>query len=158
VFLSTWYELPPVFGSQGEIMQCTDEEFWGRVLVIREQVSRQLERLRETARIGSSLDAEVDLYVDAETARLLGALEDELRFVFITSAARVHPLEERPAEAFDAGSSGMPLWIQVRASGFAKCVRCWHHRADVGSDRAHPEICARCVENVAGAGEVRRYA
>ena len=158
VFLSTWYELPPAFGVQSGFLESNGDEFWARVIAVREQVSKELEKLRVAGRIGSSLDAEVELYVDAETAGLLATLEDELRFVFITSAARVHPLDERPVDAVDAGSTGMPLWIEARSSGFAKCVRCWHHRADVGNADAHPELCARCVENVAGVGEVRRYA
>jgi isoleucyl-tRNA synthetase len=36
-------------------------------------------------------------------------------------------------------------------------VRCWHHREDVGADGNHPELCGRCVENVTGAGETRRF-
>ena len=40
----------------------------------------------------------------------------------------------------------------------AKCTRCWHHRADVGSNSEHEELCGRCVENVAGDGEQRQFA
>jgi len=43
-------------------------------------------------------------------------------------------------------------------SAAEKCPRCWHHRSDVGSNAEHPELCGRCVENVAGEGEERRYA
>mgnify|MGYP000876315353 CR=1 FL=1 len=39
-----------------------------------------------------------------------------------------------------------------------KCVRCWHQREDVGQSSEHPELCGRCIENVAGAGEERRIA
>jgi isoleucyl-tRNA synthetase len=37
-------------------------------------------------------------------------------------------------------------------------MRCWHHRDDVGSSGEHPDLCGRCVDNVAGTGEVRRFA
>jgi isoleucyl-tRNA synthetase len=50
------------------------------------------------------------------------------------------------------------LALSVTPSEHEKCVRCWHYRADVGSNAEHPELCARCVENVAGAGETRRIA
>jgi isoleucyl-tRNA synthetase len=76
--------------------------------------------------------------------------------VLITSEARVHPLGERPADAVDTELNGLSL--RVTASTHAKCVRCWHHRADVGTDAEHPELCGRCVENVAGTGETRRFA
>ena len=158
VFLSTWYELPPAYYSESEILQCMGVKFWERIITVRDAVSKELEKLRVDGKIGSSLDAEVDLYADEKTAVMLGAVKDELRFVLITSYARVHALDERPDAAADAGIPDVPLWIRATPSAHAKCVRCWHHREDVGSDPAHPEICTRCVENVAGEGEVRRYA
>ena len=74
----------------------------------------------------------------------LASLGDDLRFVFITSAAR--------AERGDV------LGIAVTASAHPKCERCWHWRADVGADRGHPTLCGRCVANLAGAGEPRAFA
>jgi isoleucyl-tRNA synthetase len=100
----------------------------------------------------------VDLYADAQTVELLRALEDELRFVLITSYARVHEAAERSDEAVKADNPGSQLWVRVAPSKHQKCVRCWHHREDVGANPEHPELCGRCVENVAGEGEQRRYA
>jgi len=89
----------------------------------------------------------------------LTPLGDELRFVLITSDARVHAAEARPAEAVPADPGAEAgLWIHVRPSDAVKCVRCWHRRADVGTDPAHPELCARCGVNLDGAGETRRFA
>jgi len=133
-------------------------EYWDRIIDVRVAVSKELEKLRVGGEIGSSLDAEVDLYADAETAALLGLLEDELRFVLITSYARVHDATERPDEAVEVDIPGLQLWLRVTPSAHAKCVRCWHHREDVGVNPEHPELCGRCVENVAGDGEQRRYA
>jgi isoleucyl-tRNA synthetase len=50
------------------------------------------------------------------------------------------------------------VWIEVVPSTQPKCVRCWHLRSDVGIDPRHPELCARCVLNVEGPGEERRFA
>ncbi|MDH5184740.1 MAG: hypothetical protein OEX12_12735, partial [Gammaproteobacteria bacterium] len=50
------------------------------------------------------------------------------------------------------------MWIVPAASEQEKCVRCWHHREDVGSHSEHPELCGRCVENVDGDGEQRKHA
>lgn len=77
-------------------------------------------------------------------------------FLLITSAARLHPLARRAAEAVDSGIEGLAL--AVAPSAHAKCVRCWHHREDVGRDSAHPQLCSRCVENVARGGERRLIA
>jgi isoleucyl-tRNA synthetase len=158
VLLSGWYEHPDSFTGGAAAGQEMGPEFWGRVIAIREAAGKQLEKLRVEGAIGSSLDAEVDLYADEDTARLLARLEDELRFVLITSYARVHPVDERPGDAVEAGLPDVGLWIRVTPSAHGKCIRCWHHREDVGSHPEHPEICGRCVDNIAGDGETRRYA
>jgi isoleucyl-tRNA synthetase len=152
VFVETWYAgLFPL-----NLDARFDREFWGRVIAIRTAVGKQLEQLRASGVIGSSLDAELDLYCDEQARADLDKLEDELRFVLITSYARVHGLEERPAEAVATDLPGVHL--RARASAHGKCGRCWHHREDVGSHAAHPTLCGRCVENVDGAGEARRIA
>ena len=158
VFLSTWYELPPALSPAGALQQPEGNDFWEQVIVVRDSVSRELEKLRVAGSIGSSLDAEVELYVDEQTGALLNALEDELRFVLITSYARVHGLDARPDDAVDAGVPEVALWIRVTPSDHAKCSRCWHHREDVGRDTTHPGLCSRCIGNIAGDGEVRHYA
>jgi len=150
VTFAQWYELPVVEASRHD---------WDAVLRVRDHVARELERLREAGCIGSSLDAEVDLYCDAELGAKLAELEDELRFVLLTSYARVHEMEARREGAVSVSDPGLgELAIQVMASSQPKCVRCWHHRVDVGADAGHPELCARCVANVDGPGERRRYA
>jgi isoleucyl-tRNA synthetase len=158
VFLAAWYELPAVGHTESELRRHMDADFWERVIAVRYAVSKELEKLRVDGAIGSSLDAEVDLYADEETAALLRRLEDELRFVLITSYARVHALEARPDAAVEADIPGLQLWLQATPSEHPKCVRCWHHRGDVGVNPEHPGLCGRCVENVAGEGERRRYA
>ncbi|MEN8108379.1 MAG: isoleucine--tRNA ligase [Pseudomonadota bacterium] len=158
VLLSGWYDLPDAFAGADAATQSMGPDFWARVVSIREAVSKELEQLRADGKIGSSLGAEVDLYVESDTGTLLNALEDELRFVLITSYARVHPADERPVDAVDAGVPDVGVWIVATPSAHEKCVRCWHHREDVGSHAGHPEICGRCVDNVSGEGEVRRYA
>jgi isoleucyl-tRNA synthetase len=152
VFLETWYE--GLFAlDEGDPF---DRAFWDQVLAVRVAVAPHLETARKAGVIGSSLDAELDLYCAPEVAALLARLGDELRFVLITSDARVRSLAVRSPQASDTELAG--LAVQVTPSAHTKCVRCWHHRADVGTHPDHPELCGRCVENVAGAGEVRRYA
>ena len=152
VFLETWYVLPED-GAQDELVS---EAYWDKVLAVREQVARELEKARVAGALGASLEAEVDLYVDADLRALLTKLGDELRFVLITSEARVHDLAAGPTAGVETGLKG--LRVQVNPSAHAKCARCWHRRVDVGGDSAHPQLCARCVTNVAGQGEARRFA
>lgn len=154
VFLETWYsDLAPLeeTAEMGAL-------FWERLIAVREMVSRELEKLRVAGEIGSSLDAEVDLYCDEPLLTDLNRLQDELRFFLITSDARAHPLAAQTEHGAVVELAGSSLKIVVGASPHPKCVRCWHHRADVGSHSEHPEICGRCVENVVGDGEQRRFA
>ncbi len=131
---------------------------WARLLAVRDTVLAVLEGLRRDGVIGANLDAEVDLYADDATLDLLKRLEDELRFVLITSYARIHPLTARPADSAVVEIEGGQIAIAAKASLHGKCVRCWHHREDVGSHAAHPALCGRCIGNVDGAGEVRKHA
>ncbi|MEW8043234.1 MAG: isoleucine--tRNA ligase [gamma proteobacterium symbiont of Phacoides pectinatus] len=151
VFTETWYQ--GLFALDQD--DSFDRAFWSRVIGARIAVSRQLEQLRKEGAIGSSLDAELDLYCDGDLYQSLLGLDDELRFSLITSSARVHPLAERPEAAVESEVAG--LYVLARPSEHPKCVRCWHHREDVGADAEHPELCGRCVVNVAGPGEQRRF-
>ena len=157
VFLETWYELQSMATTREEGIQRMGMPFWDQVIAVRRAVDRELEKLRVAGMIGAGLDAEVDVYCDTAMYEALAPLGDELRFVLITSYARLHTAQQRPEEAVaDAEVEGM--WVQVQPSQHPKCVRCWHHREDVGSHPDHPEICGRCVANVSGEGEQRLYA
>ena len=154
VFLTTWYEGLFAVGDE----EALNAAYWDRLIAGREAVSKELEKLRVAGRIGSGLDAEVDLYSDGELAADLGRIGDELRFFLITSYARIQPLATKPGDAVEIQINGQTLAIRVLPSAHAKCVRCWHHREDVGRNADHPELCGRCVENAFGAGEERRFA
>ncbi len=117
---------------------------WNRIRTLRDLVNKEIETLRAQGKVGSSLQARVSLTVGADDHRLLRSLGDDLKFVFITSAVEL--------------LAGDVVQISVQPSGDVKCERCWHYRDDVGTDAAHPTICARCVTNLLGAGEVRRFA
>jgi isoleucyl-tRNA synthetase len=149
VFLEEWYgDLPAVAPGQSDA--------WREVIAVRECVSRDLEKLRVAGQIGSSLDAEVGIWCDGSVRAGLERLGEELRFAFITSGEMVAAATERPPEAVAADMNG--VWIRALPSPHPKCARCWHHRADVGRTPAHPELCSRCVTNLAAPGEQRRFA
>ena len=120
---------------------------WSRIRAVRADVQKRLEPLRERGEIGSSLQSEVEIRADADTAALLKTLDDELKFVLITSGAR-STLVAEPSDQ----------QIIVTPSPHAKCGRCWHWRADVGRATDHPRICGRCVSNLFGDGESRNFA
>ncbi|MGO2343242.1 MAG: zinc finger domain-containing protein, partial [Vibrio litoralis] len=93
---------------------------------------------------------------DDALAATINKLEDELRFVLLTSKAQVKPLSEKTDAAKETEVEG--LFVEVAASEAEKCDRCWHHVADVGTIAGHETVCGRCVTNVDGDGEVRKFA
>ena len=125
-----------------------------RLRAVRDVVGPRLEALRRDKAIGSSLAAAVTLEADGTLAEDLAALGDELRFFLLTSEARLGPVDSAD-EATEI--DGCKLRVAVTPTDRSKCIRCWHHRPDVGTDPEHPEICGRCVQNVAGDGERRNW-
>ncbi|WP_415911654.1 isoleucine--tRNA ligase [Neptuniibacter sp. QD37_11] len=151
VHLDTWYQGLTKLPADSTF----DSAYWEQVMAVKTAVNKQLETERSDGNIGGSLEAEVTLYCDDALQALLGKLEDELRFVLITSKAAVAPL----ADAQDANNTELEgLKVSVVKSAADKCPRCWHFREDVGQDSDDPELCGRCVDNVKGAGESRSFA
>jgi isoleucyl-tRNA synthetase len=151
VFTDKWYESLPNISSQD-----LDNSFWQQIMQVKTDVNSALEKARISKLIGGSLEASVTLFVDEQTSTLLSKLDDELRFVLITSEAHVKDLSEKSVGALETPNEH--LFVLVEKLLVEKCSRCWHHKPEVGKDPKHPELCTRCIENVDGNGETRYYA
>jgi len=138
VFLHTWHELPAQMGEAVLL------DRWTRIRAVRAEVQKELETVRVAGGIGSSLQAEVILHASPDTQALLAPLGDDLRFVLITSQARLVAAEADR--------------VEVTPSAAKKCERCWHYRDDVDAHAEHPGLCGRCVTNLYGDGEARSHA
>ena len=142
VLLSTWYEgLAPL----PDDAPLAAKDFDG-LLDLREQVTRALEPLRADGKIGAALEADIELHCSVADQNWLSPLVDELRFLLISGDVKLVPDTDAKAIRVTAKPTAKP-----------KCVRCWHHREDVGAHAAHPLLCGRCVTNVDGAGEARKW-
>jgi isoleucyl-tRNA synthetase len=151
IFLETWY---------GGLFRLDDSAvfnaaYWERIMAIKTAVNKELEVKRGAGEVKSSLSAEVVLFCDANIRSDLEQLATELRFVLITSTAKICDLDDN-SDGVATELKG--LKISVVASPFKKCDRCWHHREDVGRDQKHSLLCGRCVDNIEGDGEVRHFA
>ena len=123
---------------------------WASIAAVRAEANRKIEALRADGKLGSSLQAEVVVKVGPAALAELQSLGDDLKFVFISSAARVQSM----GDTADAAE----FFVEASVTAAPKCERCWHYRADVGHDPAHPTICGRCTSNLYGSGEVRSVA
>lgn len=153
VFLTTWYEnLVPLdeLSEQGR-------EFWEQVLAVKNAVNKRIEEERKAGNVKGSLGTEIGLYCEGDLHDRLVSLGDELRFVLIASNASVYTLsDDKATGAKESDLKGLSL--TVTPAEHEKCDRCWHHREDVGKDETHPLLCGRCIDNIEGEGEVRKFA
>jgi len=130
VFFQTWHALPAVSDAGALLAR------WARLRELRDPVRKQIEELRAGGKVGSSLQAEIEIGAKGEDRALLESLGDDLKYVFLTSTARV--CDEK----------------LVKPSANPKCERCWHYRPDVNEEG----LCGRCVSNLKGPGEARKHA
>ena len=143
VLFATWYDgLAPL--PDDAALSAKD---FDNLLILREQVAKVLEPMRAAGQIGAALDAEIELRCGVADQNWLSPLADELRFLLISGDVRLVP---------DADAKGV-IGVYAQPTSNAKCVRCWHRRADVGTDAQHPQLCVRCVGNIEGQGEDRRW-
>ena len=141
IFTQVYYTLPEVADSAALLSKFT------ALRELRAEVTKQLEEVRVAGGIGSSLQAEVEIKASGDKYALLSSLGDDLKFIFITSQAKVLKVTNEAEEG-----------VIVTPSPHQKCERCWHYRADVGTHADHPGLCGRCVSNLFGSGETRKFA
>jgi isoleucyl-tRNA synthetase len=153
VFTGEWYE--GLFGlADSETM---NNDYWDTLLTVRGEVNKVIEQARADKRVGGSLEAAVTLYADSELAEKLNSLGEELRFVLLTSGAEVADYAQATEDA-QQSEILKGLKVALRKADGEKCPRCWHYTTDVGQVAEHAEICGRCVTNIAGDGEKRKFA
>ena len=143
VFQQTWLSLPHLPETDEQVLV----QNWTLICNWRAKINKHIEEVRAAGLIGQALAAEVEIYAADENFDVLARLGDDLRFVLITSRATMHRVTSEAEER-----------IEVTPSKNIKCERCWHYRADVGSDPQNATLCGRCVSNLSGDGEVRKYA
>lgn len=141
IFTEEFHTLPTIKNAEELLNK------WSRIREIRSDITKAIENEREAGRVGSSLQAEIQIHANSQDAQLLASLQDDLKFITITSAAKII-INDKNDE----------LRIDVSASSYQKCGRCWHYRDDVGHDSSHPELCGRCTSNLYGDGEQRTIA
>nr|WP_322766115.1 isoleucine--tRNA ligase [Cyanobium usitatum] len=123
-----------------------------RILELRSLVNRQLESCRSSGQLGASLEAQVQLELEAGSSadEALGWLAssshpsvDNLADWLLVSGLKKGGVA--PAELLaEASANGITVRI-AKAEG-QKCERCWHYETDIGQHSAHPSLCGRCVE------------
>ncbi len=116
---------------------------WDLIAALREDVKKALEIKRADKVIGKSLEADIIIYADGETADRISKFVDELPEIFIVSKV---DLKEGKGE-FSGELESISIDV-VKASG-EKCERCWRFSDSVGTHSDHPTLCSRCHSVIA---------
>jgi len=153
VFTDVWFEGLVKLPTDAAL----DNNYWNQILLVRTEVNKALENARKEKVVGKALEAEVTLHVTSqELVDALDKLGEELRFVLITSGAKVELVSSLPESAHKTDIADLALTVQ--ATSGTKCERCWHFTDDVGQNETHEDLCGRCITNIDGDGEVRQFA
>jgi len=119
-------------------------ERWAALRDLRRVVTGALELERGAKRLGSSLQAAIELFVPEGLAERL--LNVDLAELCITSAGTVRP-GPVPDDAFtlpDVADVG----VRVSPALGERCERCWRVLPEVGRVPGHTDLCRRCAEVV----------
>ncbi len=109
---------------------------WATLLAVREQVLKELENARNSKLIGKSLEAQVKLTATDPVYSVLDAYRDQLRYLFIVSAATLEPKA--------SGNGTGSVTVSVAKADGQKCERCWNYSTHVGENKKYPTVCERC--------------
>ncbi len=116
---------------------------WERLIAIRTDVAKELEKMRAAKLIGNSLETSVCLYTENEELRqFLKNYEKDLPMIFIVSEVK---LDKKITNVAVKSELMKHLWIECKVSQHKKCERCWNYRESVGTNKEHPLICDRCI-------------
>ena len=133
-----------VFPARADLEAMRDPEIvqrWNTLAAVREQVLAEIEPLRKTKQIGSSLQAKVILSATPAELALLERYARQLPMLFIVSEVE---LRAAPANV-EANSETRPR-VTIERAGGVKCERCWRYVSAVSSDPRWAGLCDRCQD------------
>lgn len=129
VMLTTYPELVPEYDNI-EI-----REKWAKIVKIKEEVAKEIEKARVEKIVGHSLNAKITIFIENPLYSFIKENQELLKTVFIVSDLEV---EEK--------QGNKELEIKVVQADGEKCERCWMYSTTVGEDKENPTICHRCSE------------
>ena len=111
---------------------------WFQIRPRRREVTQEIEDLRRSKGVGSSLEVEVVFPGDRNDSLDGGPLLEEREWEEVCIVSR-----------FRISSANSVTGIQAFRAPGQKCERCWRVLEEVGTNPHHPTLCLRCVEAIA---------
>jgi isoleucyl-tRNA synthetase len=126
-----------LFPSHEELLPLEDAgvlERWSRLIAVRERVLGEIEPLRKSKQIGSSLQAKVVLSASQDAFAFLKPYQQMLPMLFIVSEVDLR----------DSGRAGDEIDVQIERAGGVRCERCWRYVPSVSQEPTTAGLCDRC--------------
>jgi isoleucyl-tRNA synthetase len=117
---------------------------WSRLLLIRDEILKALERARKEKFIGSSLEAGIGIYVEGEIKSFIEKNLELIKMATIVSHVEIVNETPKGDNVFESADIA-GLVVKVQKAPGEKCERCWTYRTTVGIDTNYPTLCDRCV-------------
>jgi len=137
-----------VFPARSDLEALADEPLvvrWNTLFALRERVLAEIEPLRKSKQIGSSLQAKVVISATTKELPLLEQYIKQLPMLFIVSEVELRPA---PTDV-EAAAEAMPR-VTIERAGGVKCERCWRYVPAVSTEAATLGLCDRCQEALNG--------
>ena len=119
---------------------------WEKLIEIRGEATKALEKARIEKRIGHPLSASVSISVPESMYNILSPYVEDLKSILIVSEALLYT-DKKLENAYESEEFKGVL-IKVEPASGQKCERCWIHHPDIGKDSRHPAICPKCLESL----------
>lgn len=154
VFTEEWYN--GLFTLDKD--QFINESIWKIFFYVRNEINKKIEEFRSAGTIKGSLEADIILYIDSEIATKLRFLNKELAFGFLVSSIVILDYENlSKSDKSDSLKGNLNLKIILKKTKGIKCLRCWNYVSQLSQHQDYFNVCYRCVQNIIGLGEERKY-
>ena len=131
------------------------DAFWKDLIDVRYIVNKALEQARASRKIGSSLEAQVQIHLEnKQIAEKLESLSGSLTGLFITSQASVSNELNHGGTELAAGDGTLAelseagVRVIVLPAKGTKCARCWKFSEEVGTNKTYADLCNSCAAAV----------
>ena len=134
VHLSKWSE------TKSEYIDDELNAKWNKIMELRKEVYKEIEKARQEKVVGLSLDAKVVLSINNKDFEFIKDIAiNDLEDYFIVSKINLETEENMVSTEIEGIS------VKVSKSDGEKCERCWKYD-ELGTDPKHLDVCPRCAK------------
>lgn len=126
-----------------------NEKIWNKLIIIKLYTNKIIEKMKYKKIINSSLEIKINLYLKKNIFKIIKIMESELKYFFIISKINLKKIKDKKYKKF--------FKIKCFKYNGIKCNRCWNYVKKILNNNKYNNICYRCINNIEGKGEKRKF-